>query len=179
MAEELNGHFGTNYTQQQVKGYYSNHGLNSGLTGRFTKGHETHNKGRKGYYSPGAEKGWFRKGHDPHNKTPIGTVTKRGDGYLWEKVGPGPLDWRHKHRLVWEQAHGPIPDGYVIIFKDKNKENIDLDNLAMVEQGELSVLNKRGLITSDPELTETGILLAKVIKQQAKAKKRKNRSDKS
>lgn len=34
-----------------------------------------------------------------------------------------------KHRYVYEQANGPIPDGYVIHHKDHNKQNNSLENL--------------------------------------------------
>lgn len=80
MAERINRKFGASYTAKQLNAYYKNHSLNSGLTGRFEKGHVPPNKGKKGYHSPGSEKGWFQKGHDPKNKTPIGTIHQRGDG---------------------------------------------------------------------------------------------------
>uniref|UniRef100_A0A6M3LXM7 Putative homing endonuclease n=1 Tax=viral metagenome TaxID=1070528 RepID=A0A6M3LXM7_9ZZZZ len=35
-------------------------------------------------------------------------------------------------RWVWEQANGPIPDGYVVHHKDENKENDSLDNLELM-----------------------------------------------
>jgi hypothetical protein len=37
-----------------------------------------------------------------------------------------------KHRLIWEQAYGPMPKGTIIIFKDKNRRNFALDNLEAI-----------------------------------------------
>lgn len=37
MAERLNKKFGKEYTRSQLKGFYRNHDLNSGLTGQFEK----------------------------------------------------------------------------------------------------------------------------------------------
>ena len=34
-----------------------------------------------------------------------------------------------EHRWVWEQAHGPIPEGHHIHHKDENPLNNQLDNL--------------------------------------------------
>lgn len=59
------------------------------------------------------------------------------DGYTFIKttddlsVEPS-KQWMVKHRWLWEQEHGPIPDGYCIIFADGNKHNITLDNLRAV-----------------------------------------------
>lgn len=162
MAERLNRKFGTSYTTKQLSAYYKNHGLNSGLTGRFEKGHVPPNKGKNGYHSPGSEKGWFQKGHEPKNKTPIGTIHKRSDGYLWEKYGPGPLDWKPYHQLVWERTHGPQPEGHVIIFKDNDRNNCSPDNLELITMAESLEMTRAGLRSTIPSHTETGLLIARV-----------------
>jgi hypothetical protein len=70
--------------------------------------------------------------------------------------------WRKKHFLIWENAHGPIPEGHVIIFADNNKLNVSLDNLILVSKQEQMIMNIFGLIFSDPELTKTGLLVARL-----------------
>ena len=67
-----------------------------------------------------------------------------------------------KQRLIWEQANGPLPPGYVVIFKDGNKRNFALDNLAAVTRYECMEMNRHDLFSSDPQATETGILLARL-----------------
>lgn len=37
--------------------------------------------------------------------------------------------WEYKHKIVWEEANGKIPDGRVIIFLDGDESNCDLRNL--------------------------------------------------
>ena len=181
MAEMLNGEFDKHYTKEQIAGYYKNHKLNSGLTGRFEKGHVSHNKGRKGYCAPGSEKGWFTKGSQPWDTAPVGTVVER-EGYLWKKfkndLGSGRFNWKQVHLLNWEAAHGPVPDGYVIIFKDGNHMNTDLGNLELVSKAENAVMNRCNLRFNHAEHTETGILIAKV-KIAAKDRKDNRQRNKS
>lgn len=177
MAHLLNEAFGTGYTKQQIKAFYKNHHINSGLTGRFEKGNIPYNKGRKGTCSPGSEKGWYQKGHEPHNKTPIGTIRKRGDGYWYEKYGPGPLDWKPHHQLVWERAYGPQPEGHVIIFKDNDRDNCSLENLKLVTMAESCIMTQKHLRSSDPALTETGLLVAKVIDTTNKIQKKQHKEE--
>lgn len=37
-----------------------------------------------------------------------------------------------EHRLVWEEAHGPIPDGYVVHHKNNNGRDNRLENLELM-----------------------------------------------
>lgn len=172
MSQRLNEQFGTTYTKQQIKSFYGNRGLNSGVTGHFQKGCIPHNTGRKGYCAPGCEKDWFPKGHTPHNKLPIGSLVVKSDGYLWRKTGDGKRDWRQEHRLVWEAAHGPVPSGHLLIFLDGDRMNTKLENLALVTRAENAQMTTRHLRSTVPEHTETGILIAK-IHNAAKTHRRK------
>jgi hypothetical protein len=70
--------------------------------------------------------------------------------------------WREKHALIWENVHGPIPEGHAILFADKNKSNLNLDNLLLVSYAERAILNMFGLISSDPELTKASLLVARL-----------------
>ena len=172
MAAMLKENFGMVYTPSQIKGFYGNHKLNSGLTGRFEKGSTPFNKGRKGVCAPGCEKTHFQKGHTPANKLPIGTILTKADGYLWQKIGEGCREWKQLHIIRWEEAHGPIPEGCVVIFKDGDRQNCDLENLTMVTRGELAVMNKLGLRSADPAYMDTSILVAQVKIAANKRKKR-------
>lgn len=174
MAARLNDLFGTDYTQKQLDSYYNRHHLDSGLTGRFEKGHVSCNKGVKGLYYPGSEKGYFKKGSTPHNKMPIGTVITKSDGFLWKKTGEGARDWKQLHLILWEEANGPVPDGYLVTFKDSNKQNCVLENMMLITRGENAVMNRSGLRFRTPEHTETGLLIAKVKIAAAKKKRRQH-----
>ena len=50
----------------------------------------------------------------------------------------------------------------MVIFADRNQQNVTLENLLLVSRGELAVMNKRGLISGDSELTKTGVVIADI-----------------
>lgn len=168
----VNDAFGTTYSIVQIDGVKARNHISSGLTGRFEKGHQSHNKGKKGVYAPGCERGWFKKGGIPHNHLEVGTEVMTTDGYLAVKIAE-PNVWKMKHVIVWEEHNGKVPEGYVIIFADRNHRNTAIENLRLVTRGELAILNQRGLIKESPELTESGILIAKIIKKISEKKRRK------
>ena len=168
MAARLNAQFGTSYTVQQLKAFYGNRKLDSGLTGRFEKGHVPVNKGKKGVCAPGCEKTQFKKGNLPGNTKPIGYERISKDGYVEVKIKMRPSrpdcndNFVAKHRLIWEKLHGPIPEDSVVIFKDGDKRNFDPSNLALITKAQRLQMTRRGLFSSDAELTEAGIAIAKV-----------------
>lgn len=162
MAKMLNGKFNTDYTQRQIRGYYKNHSLRSGLDFRFSKGHVSPNKGKKGICAPGCEVGWFKKGSTPVNHKPVGS--ERIDvkqGYILIKTAEPNVYWP-KHVVVWEEAHGKVPKGHVITFLDGDKQNVAIENLKLISLAENLELNRSKLRFADPELTQTGILITKV-----------------
>lgn len=167
ITEEFNSRFPEKVTVGQIKGSIKRYGLNTGRTGRFEKGHATHNKGKKGVCAKGCEKTWFEKGRLPHNTKPIGYERVTRDGYIEVKVAmrPGDTENGHnfvpKHRLVWEEVNGPIPKGHKIIFLDGDKENCTIENLAIVTCAEQLEITRKGLRSDVREFTKTGILIAR------------------
>ncbi len=69
-------------------------------------------------------------------------------------------------------AHGEIPKDNVIIFKDNDKTNTDIDNLILTEKGVNATLNKTGLCKMSGEFKETAILIAQLNQSSNKARKR-------
>lgn len=172
MADMLNEKFGTSYTKEQMKGYYARNKLDSGLRSRFTKGHDTWNKGKPKSWV-GGEETQFKKGHIPVNYRPVGSERVSVDGYIEIKVAD-PNKWRLKHQVVWEEHNGDIPKGYVVIFGDSDKSNLDINNLILISRAQLARLNQNGLIQNDIELTKTGVVIAEVMtKIGERAKKQK------
>lgn len=114
----------------------------------------------------------FQKGHVPVTKKPIGYERITPGGYVWIKVAE-PDIFRAKHRVVYEQHHGPIPPGYKVIFADGDKSNFNIDNLVLVTNAELGTLNKNKLIYKGcGEATKSGLLIAKImIRRSQRAKK--------
>lgn len=164
--------FGWEITIGQVKSYIGNHHLTTGRTGRFQKGNEPYNKGRKGVCAAGCEKTWFQKGRKPINYRPVGSERVNQDGYVEVKVAD-PNKWRLKHRVVWETVHGKIPNGCIIIFKDNNKRNVNRDNLLLIKRDAHAVLNCTGLCQYKEEFKETAIKIVELKIASSNAKKRK------
>ena len=176
LADLFNQKFNTNITSRTIKSYKANNKLNSGLTGKFRKGHTPHNKGKKmpkEVYEK-VKHTMFAKGNVPPNHRPVGSERISKDGYIEVKVAE-PNKWRLKQRVVYEETKGKIPEGCPIIFLDGNKRNFDIDNLRCITRSELLYLNCNGLNNSN-EITETGILMARL--DRAKNKKKQELKDK-
>lgn len=161
MTELLNQTFGTSYTTEQIKSIRGRMHLDSGLTGHFEPGHIPANKGKKSVYGKGCERTWFKKGHMPHNHVPVGTEVMSTDGYLKVKIAE-PNVWSFKHIMEWENHNGKIQDGCLISFKDGDHYNCNIENLMCITRTEHAILNRQKLRSSSPELTETGLALAKL-----------------
>jgi len=55
---------------------------------------------------------------------------KKLNGYGWLMVGePGNRHWKYAHRWAWEHAHGPIPDGRVIMHLCDNPACVNVAHL--------------------------------------------------
>lgn len=171
LTERFNNKFGTKVSLGQMKSYKGNHGLNSGLTGRFKKGQKPHNKGKKmseEVYEK-VKHTMFQKGNIPQNHRQVGSERVNVDGYIEVKIQE-PNKWELKHRIVWERANGVIPKGTGVIFLDGNKLNCSIDNLRCVTRAELLYLNRHGLNNAG-EITDTGILMAQLDAARSKRKK--------
>lgn len=170
VAELVNAKYDKTFTPAQIKGHRARHHLKSGLTGYFEKGHTPHNKGKKTGSYLGMIPTQFKKGHTPHNHKPVGSERVTRDGYLERKIAE-PNKWRAVHILNWEKVHGPVPKGHCVIFKNRDTKNPDIKNLLLVTRAELARMNQRALISTDPEYTQIGQNIAKIILAQAKRKK--------
>lgn len=177
---------GRDITDAQVTAFRKNHGLRTGRTGRFVKGEKrADNPARKGHAPAGCEKGWFKKGGEPANRKPMGHERLGKDGYIEIKVDmPNPWTghstrYIHKHRWLWENANGPVPEGYALKCLDGDRTNCDPSNWEAVKRGVLSRLNggphkKRMAYDAAPdELKPTVMAIAKV--QQAVHELRKGK----
>jgi hypothetical protein len=174
-ARIFNEHFNLTLSEKSIISFARNHKLRNGRDCRFRPGQISHNKGKKGVSYPGMEATQFKPGFMPWNYNPPGTERINTEGYVDVKIA-NPNKWKQKHLLIWEAAHGKVPEGYKIMFADGNRLNVTLDNLLMVSQAELSVMNKCGLISPHKDLTKTGRLVADIkmlISQRKKSLKKK------
>jgi len=179
LADLVNEKFDLQITARQMNTYKKNHGLVSGVDCRFLKGSTPANKGTKGLYNVGGNRTSFKKGQPAKNYKPVGYERIDRDGYTLVKVsdeGPWHKRWKHKHKVVWEEKHGPIPKGHVVLFADQNKRNIHPDNLILIKKSQLSVLNQKGLLHNDAELTKTGIIMADIYRKISERKRNGKRT---
>jgi hypothetical protein len=158
--DKLNEEFQLNLSINQLKAATSNHNIRSGRTGCFPKGSTPWNKGKR-FDCPGSRATRFKKGNRPQTYLPVGSEVVRTDGYLAVKVAD-PNKWRLKHRLIWEETHGPIPRGYVLLFLNQDKTDVRLENLVLIKRSRLAVANRYGLLSQSAELTKSGLLVAEV-----------------
>lgn len=181
IVNEYNTRFAEPITESRVKAYMANHKINNGLTGRFKKGHIPANKGTHPPTVGRMAETQFKKGQMPHNTKPIGYERISKDGYIEVKVrmhpsAPGKHDFFElKQRIVWEKVYGPIPEGYVVIFLDGNKQNITIENLALVSREQHLEMTRLNLRNANPQITKTGTLISKVectLRQKRKKVKR-------
>lgn len=117
----------------------------TGITNRFEKGHTPWNIGMKGFQAGGrAKQTQFKPGSKPHTWKPLGSERISRDGYLQRKVtdtGYPPKDWVGVHILLWIEAHGPVPQGHNVTFRDGNKQHLQLDNLELLSRAEMMKRN--------------------------------------
>ena len=127
-------------------------GWKTGRTGQFEKGAVPPNKGKKcppgvGGRHPNARATQFRKGQISHNYRGPGHESIGDDDYVWivtDEPNPwtGAATWRrHKHRFLWEEKNGPVPEGMVLKCLDGDRLNTDPDNWEAMPRGLLPRLN--------------------------------------
>lgn len=118
---------------------------------------------------------WFMKGRPSILAKPVGTESimtyKNGRQYVHVKIAE-PDIWEYKHRLVWKQHHGEIPEGHNIIWLDGNTLNCDIENLALVSRGEHGSLNRLHYRFNDAELTKTGLNVIRLMNIKNKRRKK-------
>lgn len=167
-ADMLNARFDTNvFTPTVVKNRMKHE---DGTTGYSPKGR---------HHSPRTEfsKGQPVSGAAKDKRREIGTDVMRADGYLWRKTKRWPLPGycRPAHVAIWEEANGPVPRGFVVIFLDSNRRNLAVENLSCVSRAELVRLNQDRLIREDPEMTKAGVLVAKLKTKAGKLRREQRR----
>ncbi len=127
--------------------------------GRIKPGNTPINKGKKwaDYLSPEAmersKAGWYPKGHLPKNGEGVsdGDIRIRKDSrndpgskkYKWIRISLA--NWKMLHVHIWESVHGPVPEGCIVVFKDKDTMNCDIDNLELITRAENMLRNSASM----------------------------------
>jgi len=131
--------------------------------GRFEKGFTPWNKGLKGVN--GESKSRFKKGNETWNTRPLGDEHIDSKGYVRVKVaetGTKKERWKLKHRLIYEQHYGEIPNEMIVRFYDNDKQNFNIKNLYAVTKGENGVLNRLKFANEPLELKPTILAMVRM-----------------
>lgn len=144
----------TDVSAANLHGLRKRKGWKTGRTGCFPKGNIPSNKGKRcppgvGGRHPNARKTQFRKGGQPHNTKFLGHERVSKDGYVEisiDDINPHTgFERRYvlKHRWLWEQVNGPVPEGHALKCLDGDKTNTAPANWEAVPRALLPRLNGR------------------------------------
>jgi hypothetical protein len=140
LTRRVNRQFGLDLRESQLRSFVRNHAIQSGRTGRFANGHRPFNKGMKGWQAGGrSAETRFKTGNRPQTWVPVGSTRVIKDGILQRKIsdtGYTPRDWQSVHSMLWEEHHGPVPKGHIVVFRDGNNKNICIENLELISMTE-------------------------------------------
>lgn len=134
-----------------------------GAAHRFPKGHAPMNKGKRqpGYARGRMRETQFKKGEFPSNWDRdfyvLGALRVNADGYIDMRVSfdAGARGWRGLHLILWEDAHGPIPPGHCVVFKNGDTLDVELDNLECITRAENM---RRNTIHNMPESLRSAVM---------------------
>jgi hypothetical protein len=165
IREAFEDKFGIVLTKYQIKNCRVKFGVRSGTQGgRFPKGHEPFNKGKKmtpEQYAK-ASATMFKPGNMPANHKPVGSERVNVDGYVDIKVAE-PNKWRLKQRQIWEDHYKEkLTRNDVIIFLDGDKLNLDINNLMKLTRAELVRYNQDHLYCEEREISKAAANIAKI-----------------
>lgn len=144
---------------------------------RFRPGQAAWNKGVKGATGlhENCRPTQFKPGQKPHTWVPVGSYRvnyskglPRLEKKMSETPGPNHLRWIPVAKLVWEQHHGPVPDGHIVIFKDPKLattvlEEITVDKLLCISRAENARRNHPN--SRNPELAKLVQLKGAITRQ--------------
>lgn len=170
--------YGTPLSKNQINNAKCQFNVRSGTSGgSFKKGNVPWVKGRKwDEWMPPEKQELVRSKHFKKGGAfnwseiiPVGTERVRTTGYTDVKVADRPSviggrdNWQPKQRVVYEQHHGPIPEGWNVVFADGDKTNFDPENLVAAPRGLLGIMHKQNIPHCDRESFEVAVNIAKLI----------------
>lgn len=172
--------YGFPLTEAQIGNAKTSFGVRSGTHGgRFEKGAPAWNKGKKWdeYVSPEGQEAsrltCFKKGEVNGRAAaimkPVGTERVNKDGYVEVKVSTGLQEransnFRLKHRVEYEKAHGPVPSGCNVVFANHDRRDFSPENLVAVPRDLWSVITRRRLEYWDAESLVVAMNVARLDK---------------
>lgn len=101
---------------------------------RYQPGHKPWNTGTKGICK--ANSGSFQSGNKPANTKSNLEITTRhdtsGNNYKWIRIQEN--EWEMLHIYNWIQEYGEIPEGKIVVFKNGNSMDCEINNLEAISR---------------------------------------------
>lgn len=123
--------------------------------GSFKRGNVPWNKGTRGVMKPSStsfKKGGLR-GNAARKYRAVGAISfnhKDGCYMIKYRDVPGKKCWKTYAIWLWEQHHGPIPKRMIVVHKDGNSTNDELNNLCLMTRAEhIKWLTRAGKIHNE------------------------------
>ncbi|WP_018935688.1 MULTISPECIES: HNH endonuclease signature motif containing protein [unclassified Thioalkalivibrio] len=144
--------------------------------GQFRPGQTSWNKGKRHKAGGRSAETRFKPGRAPSespNYKPIGSTRVTRDGILERKVTDSrdivpARRWVPVARLVWEEAHGPVPEGHAVVFRQGMhttvESDITPDRLECIPRSEL--MRRNSFLTRYPKEIADVIRLRGALKRQ-------------
>jgi len=139
----------TDVSHDHLKSLCKRNGWLTGRTGCYEPGSVPANKGKKMPFNANCARTQFKKGQMPHNTKYLGHEHVTKDGYVEISVAEtnphtgAPRRYVQKHRHLWEQENGPVPEGMCLKSRDGDKSNTDPSNWTCIPRAMLPRLNGR------------------------------------
>ncbi len=144
-ADKFNAHFGLNVNPAALRTWMNRHGILSKDDGKFSPGAAPWNAGTKGL--TGANEMSYKPGTLPPKTRPVGFESVKSDGSILVKVSADWNEkrqrfgiWQPKHKIVWEQHHGQVPDDKIIQFLNGDRSDCRIENLTLITHSVLKSL---------------------------------------
>lgn len=154
-------------TDDYLKKYVHIIKFETGINHRYAKGNVPANKGKKmnAEQYEKCKNYMFKKGNIPTNTKYDGYITERKDkngrSYLYIRISK--CAYMLLHRNIWEKHNGPVPQGYNIVFKNGNSNDVRIENLEMITDAELMQHNT---IHNYPEEIKQLIIVKNMLNKQ-------------
>lgn len=171
LSRDFGDKFGVFISANSLKGYCHKHGLTNGNNSKYQKNNVPYNKGKKmNFNSPEAEARSkatrFKKGRKNPKAKPLGSEMMVR-GYRSVKVQndhPIPIyNWKEKHRILYEEVYGEVPENHVLVFINGNKEDIRIENLMAVHKRAIPVFFNLYGYSGDSDLDQAHWMMARLI----------------
>ena len=162
LTARFNEAHGTTLTQTAIRRHCIRHRILTGRTGRFEDGNISWQTGLHGedywaHFKPETRAAAVER-ITPKTVYADGEVvafpSQKGKRRVCVTKADGSREYRCMTGMIWEAAHGPLPEDHRLIHLDGDEANDDLDNIRAIPQSWMSIIASFGGLTRNREINE-------------------------